>query len=331
MWSDALAGIRKHLLAYTLHSNLTILAERPSGLNAPLFPKMDHLVCFMPGTIALAATSGHTLAHARTIPSWTADHEAQIELARELTKTCWGMYKVTATGLSPEIAHFHVAQPAALVSEEVERRLSPSELSEDPEAEWRKDFDIHSNDVHNLQRPETVESLFYMWRITGEEKYREWGWEMFEAFERWTLLEEDEKVAEEEVPAGETNEEREARETRKADQRVKEMNENGGKKYRGFSSINDVNQIPPPTKDNMESFWLVSIAPLSHTTLPQSLMLTNKRPKLSNTSTSFSPSPRSSRSPTSCSTLKRIRSRRSSWGSCSRRDGRGRRGMRRGI
>jgi len=261
MWSDALAGIRKHLLAYTLHSNLTILAERPSGLNAPIFPKMDHLVCFMPGTIALAATSGHTLAHARTLPSWTADHEAQIELARELTKTCWGMYKVTATGLSPEIAHFHVAQPAALISDEVEPRPSPAELSEDPEAEWRKDFDIHSNDVHNLQRPETVESLFYMWRITGEEKYREWGWEMFEAFERWTLLEEDGDAgrADEEVPAGETKEEREARETRKADQRVKEMNAAGGKgEYRGFSSINDVNQLPPPTKDNMESFWLVS-------------------------------------------------------------------------
>jgi len=181
------------------------------------------------------------------------------------------MYKVTATGLSPEIAHFHVAQPAAaLVSEEVERRTSPSELSDQLEAEWRKDFDIHSNDVHNLQRPESVESLFYMWRITGEEKYREWGWEMFEAFERWTLLEEDsdaENAFEEDVPAGETNKEREARETRKADQRVKELHSAGSrggkKKYRGFSSINDVNQVPPPTKDNMESFWLVSIALLS--------------------------------------------------------------------
>lgn len=249
MWSDALHGIRKHLLAYTQHTNLTILGELPNGLDGSLFPKMDHLVCFLPGTIALAATGGHTLAHARSLPTWTADHDAQIELAKELTKTCWGMYKISATGLSPEIAHFHLSNPMVLTSSESTPRTSPAELSDDPAAEWRKDFDVHSGDVHNLQRPETVETLFYMWRITGDEKYRECGWEMFESFLQWTLLEE--------TDAGHDDEDAVAVEKAKA--RAAGIKFAAEKKYRGFSSINNVNQRPPPTKDNMESFWLVSI------------------------------------------------------------------------
>lgn len=37
-------------------------------------------------------------------------------------------------------------------------------------------------------RPETIETLFYLWRASGDEVYREWGWNMFRAFERWTRL-----------------------------------------------------------------------------------------------------------------------------------------------
>jgi len=74
-----------------------------------------------------------------------------------------------------------------------------------------------ANVRHNIQRPETVESLFILWRITGDPKYREMGWKIFEAFERWG------KVG------------------------------NGG----GYTSLDDVTQIPPPKRDSMESFWLV--------------------------------------------------------------------------
>src|SRR5262249_14693209 len=94
----------------------------------------------------------------------------------------------------------------------------PATFDADPQASWRDDYNVKSNDVHNLQRPETVESLFYMWRITKDEKYREWGWEMFRSFMNYTAV------------------------------------EGGG----GFTSLNNANVIPPVVKDNMESFWLVS-------------------------------------------------------------------------
>jgi mannosyl-oligosaccharide alpha-1,2-mannosidase len=38
-------------------------------------------------------------------------------------------------------------------------------------------------------RPEAIETLFYLWRATGDEVYREWGWSMFRAFERFCRME----------------------------------------------------------------------------------------------------------------------------------------------
>lgn len=216
MWNESLNGAKKHLLTYSKDSHFTVLAERPSGIEGQLHPKMDHLVCFLPGTIALAATEGVTLAEAKKLPGWGKQQEEDMQLARELMKTCIGMYKVTATGLAPEIAHFNLDDPPKMYRTEI--LPSKSNLETDvPEGDgWKSDFNIKPADAHNLQRPETVESLFYMWRITGDDIYREWGWEMFESFVKYTII------------------------------------ENGG----GFTSVGDVRTVPPPQRDNMESFWL---------------------------------------------------------------------------
>ncbi|KAK0618392.1 family 47 glycosyl hydrolase [Bombardia bombarda] len=213
MWREALQGVRKHLITYTEPSQFTIIAERPSGLNGDLSPKMDHLVCFMPGTIALAATGGLTEQEARKLPSWTKQDEADMQLARELMHTCWGMYNYMATGLAAEITYFKIDHPPL---PESAPHTAPADFDPDPDAAWRKDFEVRNFDSHNLQRPEAVESLFYMWRITGETKYRDWGWEMFKSFMNYTAVDE------------------------------------GG----GFSSLSNANVIPPVTRDNMESFWL---------------------------------------------------------------------------
>jgi len=41
----------------------------------------------------------------------------------------------------------------------------------------------------NILRPETVESLMYLWRYTGNKTYQEWGWNIFEAFEKNSRVE----------------------------------------------------------------------------------------------------------------------------------------------
>jgi len=216
MWNQALAGVRKHLITYTKDSSFTILGERPNGLRKALSPKMDHLVCFMPGTIALGATGGLTVAEAKKADKWGKKQEEEMRLAEELTKTCWGMYKVMATGLAPEITYFEIDSPPRMESDAI---IRSKEMTESKDASWRSDYTVKPMDSHNLQRPETVESLFYMWRITGDVKYREWGWEMFQAFVKYTAA------------------------------------DNGA----GFTSLSNANVIPPELKDNMESFWLASL------------------------------------------------------------------------
>lgn len=213
MWDEALQGVRKHLVTYTEHAHFTIIGEKVNGLSGELSPKMDHLVCFMPGTIALAVTGGISEAEAKKLPTWNAQKERDMQLARELTQTCWGMYKYMATGLAAEITFFNLPNPPL---PEGSKHQAPTEFDADPDAEWRKDFTVKPGDSHNLQRPETVESLFYMWRITGDVKYREWGWEMFKSFMNYTAVED----------AG------------------------------GFTSLSNANVIPPTKRDNMESFWL---------------------------------------------------------------------------
>jgi hypothetical protein len=80
-----------------------------------------------------------------------------LELAKELMFTCYQFYALNPTGIAPEIAGF-----------------DPARISKDSE----KDF--FNQAAHYLLRPETVESLFVMWRVTKDEKYRQWGWDIFE-------------------------------------------------------------------------------------------------------------------------------------------------------
>ena len=227
MWTEALRGIKKHLLTYSKQASLTVLGERPQGLDKPLKPKMDHLVCFMPGTIALAVTGGQSVVEAKTRlgSDWTSKQDEDLHLAKELMKTCWGMYKATATGLAPEIAHFRVDDPPRAWTAGPDAPVSHP-FDDASDTEWRQDYDIHSNDVHNLQRPETVESLFYMYRITGDPMYREWGWEMFESFITHTKV-------------------------------VHQFGEHHEKNVAyAYTSLDNANKIPPTHRDNMESFWL---------------------------------------------------------------------------
>ncbi|XP_045201287.2 endoplasmic reticulum mannosyl-oligosaccharide 1,2-alpha-mannosidase-like [Mercenaria mercenaria] len=146
---QAVEGMKTHLVRKSEPSKLTYIGELLSGRN--FSPKMDHLVCFMGGTLALGHLNG--------LPD---DH---LDLGKALTSTCYQMYARMPTHLSPEIVYFNQAQGA-------------------PE-----DLIVKPLDAHNLLRPETVESLFYLYRITKNEQYREWGWKIFQAFKKHARIE----------------------------------------------------------------------------------------------------------------------------------------------
>ncbi|KAI1324339.1 glycoside hydrolase family 47 protein [Xylariaceae sp. FL0255] len=210
MWEEVVNGIQKHLITSSKDSVLKFVAELPEGIGGKLSPKMDHLVCFLPGAIALGATNGLPLVVARKGTDWNANKDAQIKLAEDLMKTCWAMYTVTKTKLAPEIAWFQ-AHDYDLEPRTGDRQHRATRNSLPL---WERDLIVKPLDAHNLQRPETVESLFVMWRITEDPVYRDWGWKIFKAFETHTKVD------------------------------------------GGYTSLDDVNQVPCPKRDNMESFWL---------------------------------------------------------------------------
>ncbi|RDX86724.1 Mannosyl-oligosaccharide 1,2-alpha-mannosidase MNS1, partial [Mucuna pruriens] len=82
-----------------------------------------------------------------------------ISLAEELAWTCYNFYQSTPTKLAGENYYF------------------------------RNGEDMSVGTSWNIQRPETIESLFYLWRFTGNKTYQEWAWNIFLAFENNSRVE----------------------------------------------------------------------------------------------------------------------------------------------
>jgi len=107
--------------------------------------KMDHLACFGAGMYGLAAHEEKDENSGR----WMA-------IAKGITNTCHESYDRSDTKLGPEAFRF---------TEAVEARA------------------MKANERYYILRPETIESYFIMWRLTHDQKYRDWGWEAVQALE----------------------------------------------------------------------------------------------------------------------------------------------------
>ncbi|KAI3824542.1 hypothetical protein L1987_06005 [Smallanthus sonchifolius] len=177
MYVEAVKGIKHLLVRKSKPNGLVFVGELPDGIDGGFSPKMDHLVCFLPGTLALGATNGITKANAMEENLLTFEDLENLKLAEDLAKTCFEMYAVTSTGLAPEIAYFNY-----------EGYLEDGLDGGNKTSDYIHDIVIKHADRHNLLRPETVESLFILYRITEDSKYREWGWSIFEAFEKYTKV-----------------------------------------------------------------------------------------------------------------------------------------------
>nr|NP_001259402.1 alpha-Mannosidase class I a, isoform P [Drosophila melanogaster]NP_511105.2 alpha-Mannosidase class I a, isoform K [Drosophila melanogaster]AAF46571.3 alpha-Mannosidase class I a, isoform K [Drosophila melanogaster]AGB95245.1 alpha-Mannosidase class I a, isoform P [Drosophila melanogaster] len=108
--------------------------------------KMDHLACFSGGLFALGAATRQN--------DYT---DKYMEVGKGITNTCHESYIRAPTQLGPEAFRF---------SEAVEARA------------------LRSQEKYYILRPETFESYFVLWRLTHDQKYRDWGWEAVLALEK---------------------------------------------------------------------------------------------------------------------------------------------------
>jgi hypothetical protein len=96
---------------------------------------------------------------------------SHLELAEELMATCYQMYKAQPSGIAPESTYFRTA-------------------SEYPAGGAPFGGHAHHHgemtpvETKYILRPETVESLYVLYTVTGDRKYQDWGWEMWTAIEK---------------------------------------------------------------------------------------------------------------------------------------------------
>ena len=116
-----MTGMANKLLKRTSTSNLAYVSDWDGGRNVH---KMDHLVCFLPGILALGAY---------TKPD-SPNRDRDMMLAKSLMYTCYRMYESTNSGIAAE----YYEMPGGA----------------DPRPAARAPFYI--------LRPETAESLFVL-------------------------------------------------------------------------------------------------------------------------------------------------------------------------
>ncbi|GAA5979464.1 hypothetical protein JCM11641_005403 [Rhodosporidiobolus odoratus] len=176
MHDVAMDGVKKHLLKTSPVKRLVYTSElQPKRAQSGQFelsdtPKQDHLVCFLGASLLLGVTE----AAGPLPPDESAFTDAQADdwyAGRALIKTCVDTYTSSKTGLAPEIVNF----------------FRDSASAKKAGRDWFIDSRrlTHPNppiDARNILRPETAESLFVAYRLTGDPIYRTWGWTIFNAF-----------------------------------------------------------------------------------------------------------------------------------------------------
>ncbi|ALC46198.1 CG11874 [Drosophila busckii] len=147
-YMQAIDGVLTQLMRRTPREQLVYVGELINGNDFK--PKMDHLTCYLPGTLLLGHQNGMPDSH--------------MLLARDLMETCYQTYIRQPTQLAAEISYFA--------------------LNEKDE----HDIYVKPNDAHNLLRPEFIESLYYFYALTGNHTYQDMGWTIFQAFEKHTKV-----------------------------------------------------------------------------------------------------------------------------------------------
>ncbi|KAF9891013.1 hypothetical protein FE257_005270 [Aspergillus nanangensis] len=117
----------------------------------------QHLTCFVGGMYALGGRLFNNATH--------------VSLGQKLTDGCVWLYENSPNGIMPEL-------------------FSMAACPHTDDCEWDGglggEFFTHLADKRYILRPEAIESVFYLYRITGDQRFQEVAWDMFQAIEKHT-------------------------------------------------------------------------------------------------------------------------------------------------
>ncbi|CDO68411.1 Glycoside Hydrolase Family 47 protein [Trametes cinnabarina] len=209
------------LLYLTPNRELLYVTDTSGSKFAPAH-RLEHLACFFPGLLALGAHAVDLNAAFAGIDRTKLNAEARrqydllsqydvralhMAAAEGLATSCWLMYADQPSGLGAEVVDMeHTVRdgsskdakgilwidavegwrnkgrtgplPGTDEKKPIPYTLSAKERA--PKAPW--DYVVKRHDY--FLRPETIESIYIMWKTTGNPVWRERGWAIFEAIER---------------------------------------------------------------------------------------------------------------------------------------------------
>jgi mannosyl-oligosaccharide alpha-1,2-mannosidase len=197
MYEDAMEATVKHLLFrpriadkddMLMLGSVLAMPDADGKVEISLAPEMEHLACFAGGMFALGSK-------ALGIASHTG-------IAKQLTQGCTWAYRSVPSGIMPEKFTLMKCDTLArcrwsqnMWSDEVitrsgfesRDRLADAYVAEKLVKEQRLPVGFTSIvDGSYLLRPEAIESIFVLYRTTGDVELLEAAWDMFQAIERQT-------------------------------------------------------------------------------------------------------------------------------------------------
>lgn len=158
MYRTALASFSKNLFFRpSLPGNPDILFSGSVSTHSTLprhSPEVQHLGCFTGGMVALGSRINNS--------------PEELEIGRKLTDGCVWAYDNTPSGIMPEIFRVETCASDACT--------------------WSgKGAGFTRVDDSSYQlRPEAIESVFIMYRLTADPSWQEKGWKMFQAIAKHT-------------------------------------------------------------------------------------------------------------------------------------------------
>ncbi|KAH8552766.1 glycoside hydrolase [Umbelopsis sp. PMI_123] len=156
-WTTFVDTMKDYLQQEDQHLPFTYVADMTNG---NLYSDSGELICFAPGNIIYGAK--------------LLSNKDYADLAGKLMDGCYQIWQGTETKIAPESFHW-IPKGASLAN------YTASQVAQDE----KRGFYFSQNEASYNLRPETVESLFYFYRITGDKSYQDKAWDIFTQIEKY--------------------------------------------------------------------------------------------------------------------------------------------------
>lgn len=162
--NETMSSTFDQLVKKTGLGNLTFLADWSKYYGHGTINIHSHLACFSGGNIAMAGKILHK-------DDWT-------QLGLEVSESCARMYEMTYTGIGP-IAWGWLDKEGRALGWEDSTDITSARM------EFHRNNGVFLTMEFYSHQPEVIESMFYAWRITGDEMWRDMAWNAFQSMQKY--------------------------------------------------------------------------------------------------------------------------------------------------